>query len=158
MPSGPLNSSIEGSHATTHSILRDDAGAPAGAPIPRYRTQHPALPRCNRERLSLPTRCEIGQALRSDFPHLYGTAPELRFLPWGQGTDAGYKRAGSNNSEVALRGIALWLAVAYHETKNSPHASLQLQHWQVMQLLRELKKAHSGGHTVDSWMNETAAG
>jgi hypothetical protein len=115
------------------------------------------LPKRSRQRLSTLTLREIGQASRSDFPHLYGTAPEARYLPWGQGTEAGYERACSNNSEVALRGIALWLAVAYHETKNSPHASLQPQHRQLMQLLRELKEVHSSGNTVESWMHDTAA-
>ncbi len=117
-----------------------------------------ALPKRNRDRLSTLSLREIGQASRGDFPHLYGTTPESRYLPWGQGTDVGYERACSNNSEVALRGIALWLAVAYHETKNSPHTRLQLQHRQLMQLLRELKeiRSNSSGHTVDSWMQETA--
>lgn len=116
-----------------------------------------ALPKRNRERLSTLTLREIGQASRSDFPHLYGTAPEARYQPWGQGTETGYERACSSNAEVALRGIALWLAVAYHETKNSPHSSLQPQHRQLMQLLRELKEVHSSGNTVESWMNDTAA-
>lgn len=115
-----------------------------------------ALPRRNRDRLSVLTLREIGQASRCDFPHLYGTTPETRFLPWGQGTDTGYERARSNNAEVALRGIALWLAVAYHETKNTPHTKLQPQHRQVLQLLRELKEVHQSSHTVDSWMQEPA--
>lgn len=116
-----------------------------------------ALPKRNHERLSLLTLREIGQASRCDFPHLYGTAPESRYLPWGQGTDLGYERACSSNSEISLRGIALWLAVAYHETKNSPHAKLQSQHRHVMQLLRELKELQSSGSTtVDSWMQESA--
>jgi hypothetical protein len=116
-----------------------------------------ALPKRNHDRLSTLTLREIGQASRSDFPHLYGTDPEARYLPWGQGTEAGYERACSNSPEVAMRGIALWLAVAYHETKNSPHASLQSQHRQLMQILRQLKEVHSRGSTVESWMSETAA-
>lgn len=117
-----------------------------------------ALPKRNRDRLSTLSLREIGQASRGDFPHLYGTTPESRYLPWGQGTAVGYERACSNNSEVALRGIALWLAVAYHETKNSPHTRLQLQHRQLMKLLRELKdiRNSSSGNTVDSWMQATA--
>ena len=111
------------------------------------------LPSRHRTRLSTLTLREIGQASRSDFPHLYGTSPEARFLPWGQGTEAGYERACSGNAEVALRGIALWLAVAYHETKNTPHPSLQPQHRRVMQLLRELKEVQgTSGDTVESWM------
>ncbi len=50
----------------------------------------------NRERLSTLTCCaKSARAPRTDFPHLYGTAPEVRYLPWGQGTDAGYERACS---------------------------------------------------------------
>ena len=114
------------------------------------------LPKRSRERLSALTLREIGQASRSDFPHLHGTAPEARYLPWGQGTEAGYERARSGNAEVAMRGVALWLAVAYHETKNSPYPSLLPQYRQLMQLLRELKEMHSQTKTVDSWMQQTA--
>ncbi|MEP6900036.1 MAG: hypothetical protein ABI870_16040 [Rhodanobacter sp.] len=114
-----------------------------------------ALPRRSCERLSTLTLREIGQASRSDFPHLYGTPPEARFQPWGLGTDVGYERACSENTEVALRGIALWLAVAYHETKNSPHLSLQPHYRQVMQLLRELKELHSST-AEESWMQTDA--
>ncbi|MDE1895124.1 MAG: hypothetical protein KGM46_11760 [Pseudomonadota bacterium] len=119
-----------------------------------------SLPKRSHERLRTLTLREIGQASRSDFPHLYGTAPESRYLPWGQGTDAGYERACSSNPEIALRGIALWLAVAYHETRNSAHARLQSQHRHVMQLLRELKDMQDGGNApVDmrDWMQGSAA-
>ncbi len=113
-----------------------------------------ALSDRSRMRLSTLTLREIGQAMRCDFPHLYGTAQEARYLPWGDGTEAGYERACSPNAEVSVRGIALWLAVAYHETKNSPYPSLQLQHRQLMQLLRELKEVQPGGSatTVERWM------
>jgi len=116
-----------------------------------------ALPVRNRIRLSTLTLREIGQAARSDFPHLYGTSPELRYLPWGLGTDAGHERARSGNGEVALRGIALWLAVAYHETKNSPHANLQPIHRQVMQLLRQLKDVHHQTDIAESWIQSGVA-
>ena len=56
-----------------------------------------------------------------------------------------------------MRGIALWLAVAYHETKNSPHARLQPQFRQLMQLLREIKEVRTSGDTVDSWMQSSQA-
>lgn len=115
-----------------------------------------ALPKRNCDRLSMLTLREIGQASRGDFPHLYGTPPESRYLPWGQGTDIGYERARSNNAEVALRGIALWLAVAYHETKNATHPGLQMQHRRLLQLLRELKEVQSSKGSLESWMQESA--
>jgi hypothetical protein len=115
-----------------------------------------ALPRRNRAQLSVLTLREIGHASRSEFPHLYGTAPEARYLPWGQGTEAGYERARSDNPEVALRGIALWLAVAYHETKHSPQDRLLPQHRQVLQLLHELKRLHRPADPVKDWMRAGA--
>ena len=115
------------------------------------------LPKRNRDRLSMLTLREIGQAAHCDFPHLYGTAPESRYLPWGQGTDIGYERARSNNTEVALRGMALWLAVAYHETKDATHASLQLQSRRLLHLMRELNETDGNEGGVCSWAQESAA-
>ena len=111
-----------------------------------------ALSKRNRMQLSTLTLREIGQAAQSDFPHLYGTAPESRYLPWGSGTNIGYARAQSANTEVALRGIALWLAVAYHETTESPHAAVRAQHRQLLHVLRELKEVHRSAHvTTQPW-------
>lgn len=115
-----------------------------------------ALPKRSRARLGTMALREIGQASRSEFPHLYATPPQERYLPWGQGTDIGFARARSDNPEVAMRGIALWLAVAYHETKDTPHANLQPQHRELMRVLRELKEAHRTDPT-QNWMRATAA-
>jgi hypothetical protein len=111
----------------------------------------------NRARLGMLALREIGQASQCDFPHLYGTPPEERYAPWGQGTSLGYARAQSDNPEVALRGIALWLAVAYHETKDSPHRGLQPQHRQLLRVLRELKEVHDrASDPTAQWMRSRA--
>jgi hypothetical protein len=117
-----------------------------------------ALSRQHRARLSTLTLREIGQATKCDFPHLYGTPPEERYLPWGQGTDIGHTRARSDNTEVAIRGIALWLAVTYHETKDAQQAGLQTQYRRLMRVLRELKEVNGPNSSIaESWMKETAA-
>ena len=121
-----------------------------------------ALPAAARARLSLLTLREIGQAARGEFPHLYGTSPQDRHLPWGRGTAIGFNRACSDNPEVALRGIALWLAVAYHETKDSPYAFVRSRHRQLLRLVRELKDLHGNAarepeDVVESWMQPSAA-
>lgn len=111
-----------------------------------------ALSKRNRMQVSTLTLREIGQAAQSDFPHLYGTAPESRYLPWGSGTSIGFTRAQSANTEVALRGIALWLAVAYHETKDSEHATVQAQHRKLLHVLRELKEVQrKAGTATHPW-------
>ncbi|GLQ96585.1 hypothetical protein [Dyella mobilis] len=116
-----------------------------------------ALPVRTRSRLAIMTLREVGQASKCEFPHLYGTAPEQRYMPWGQGTEIGFSRAQSDNAEVALRGIALWLAVAYHETKESPYTSLQPQHRQLLRVLRELRDAGAERDAMAQWMRSGAA-
>lgn len=129
----------------------------------RIRKSLDALPAGARSRLSLLTLREIGQAARSEFPHLYGTPPQERYLPWGRGTTTGFARACSDNPEVALRGIALWLAVAYHETKESPYPFLRARHRQLLRVVRELKDLHGNNaargneDAVESWMQPSAA-
>lgn len=115
-----------------------------------------ALPKRSRARLGTMALREIGQASRCEFPHLYGTPPEERYLPWGQGTEIGFARARSDNPEVAMRGVSLWLAAAYHETKDTPFAKLQPQHRELMRLLRELKEVHRED-PMQTWMQATAA-
>ncbi|MCX7514837.1 hypothetical protein [Frateuria sp. STR12] len=120
------------------------------------------LPGAARARLSLLTLREIGQAARREFPHLYGTPPQQRYLPWGRGTATGFTRACSDNPEVVLRGIALWLAVAYHETKDSPYPFVRARHRRLLRVVRELKELHGAAgrereDVVESWMQPSAA-
>ena len=116
-----------------------------------------ALPVAQRERLNTLTQRELAQAARSDFPHLYGTPPEARCLPWGHGTTLGYERACSSNAEVAVRGLALWLAVAHHETNGATHARMQAQHRRIAQLLRQLKEVRPAASSADQWLHASEA-
>ncbi|GAA0720873.1 hypothetical protein [Dokdonella soli] len=84
---------------------------------------------------------EFANASKSEFPHLYATPPEEKYRAWGSGTDIGLERLRSDNLQVRLRGVALWLTVVYHETKDSPFTEQQELHRQVMRLLRTLKEA-----------------
>lgn len=84
---------------------------------------------------------EFANASKSEYPHLYATPPEEKYRAWGSGTDIGLERLRSDNLQVRLRGVALWLTVAYHETKDSPFGDQQELHRQVMRLLRTLKEA-----------------
>ena len=92
----------------------------------------------SRLKLDLLVKNEISRSEKCEFPHLYGTPPDQRYVAWGQGSETGYSRAHSVNIEVRLVGIALWLAVVLHETHESPHAGLQQQHRNVLRILREL--------------------
>ena len=85
---------------------------------------------------------------------MYGTPPEDHFRPWGAGTDVGRARA-LGQPEVALRGIALWLAVAYHETKYSGMPSQQRASDELLRELKQMQQATGGG--VESWIEADEA-
>lgn len=100
-----------------------------------------SLPPSAHQKLALLTLRELAQAGRCEFPHLYGTPPEQRYAVWGSGTNTGLTRARSDNPQVRMRGIALWLAVAFHETRDSQHPQLAALHRQVLGMLRRLKES-----------------
>lgn len=86
---------------------------------------------------------EIQSAARLATPHLYGSEVEDRYQPWGDATQLAYAKAQSRTPQLKLRGIALWLAVAYHETRDSTHANLQGVHRDVLGLLGLLKGTYA---------------
>ncbi len=84
---------------------------------------------------------EFSNAAKCAYPHLYATPPEEKYSPWGSGTAIGFERVKSDNLQVRLRGLALWLTVSFHETKDSQFADQRELHRQVMRTLRTLKEA-----------------
>ncbi|HET6906026.1 MAG TPA: hypothetical protein VFH52_03655 [Rhodanobacteraceae bacterium] len=83
---------------------------------------------------------ECAAAGRSEAPHLYGSPPDLKPGSWGTGTDLGYERARSDNAQVRLRGVALWMAVAYHETREASFPEFAGLHREVLRLMRQIKE------------------
>jgi hypothetical protein len=75
--------------------------------------------------------------------------------------DLGYERARSDNAQVRLRGVALWLAVAYHETREASFPEFEGLHRSVLRVMREIKEnAAPRMDGTSAWMqpkNEAAA-
>ncbi|MGN6730308.1 MAG: hypothetical protein ACTHJG_10805 [Rhodanobacteraceae bacterium] len=96
---------------------------------------------------------ECAAAGRSESPHLYGSPPDLKPGSWGTGMDLGYERARSDNAQVRLRGIALWVAVAYHETREASFPEFEGLHREVLRLMRQVKEnAAPQTDRTDTWM------
>jgi len=90
-----------------------------------------------RELLGLVMR-ELNNAALASVPHLYGSENVDRYAPWGNGTDIALKRISDENVQMKLRGLSLWLAVVYHETRGLG-GDFDSVEKSVMRLLRELK-------------------
>ena len=99
---------------------------------------------------------EFANASKSEFPHLYATPPDEKYRPWGSGTDVGLERLRSDNLQVRLRGVALWLTVVFHETKDSPFGEQQELHRLAMRSLRSLKEGVPAAD-LSSWMIDAEA-
>jgi hypothetical protein len=85
------------------------------------------------------TMGEIQNAARAPVPHLYGSTDVHRYQPWSEAASQAFQKSRSNVAQLKLRGIALWLAIVYHETRDIPHEGLTGVHREILGLLGMLK-------------------
>ena len=90
------------------------------------------------------TMGEIQNAARAPVPHLYGAQDVHRYQPWSDAATQAFGKARSSVAQLKLRGIALWLAVVYHETRDMPHAGLTEIHREILGMLGHLKGTYAG--------------
>ncbi len=118
-----------------------------------------ALSSLDRRMLASLALRDLANASKCEHPHLYGTpSADARYLAWGTATRTGFERIKSDNPHIKLRGLALWLAVAFHETKDSRFGELQFLHRKLMRQLRLLKESlpSSEGNSVDAAQAQAA--
>ncbi|HEX5353401.1 MAG TPA: hypothetical protein VFW60_04920 [Rhodanobacteraceae bacterium] len=95
------------------------------------------LPRSYREQLAELIGRECDHIAESADPTLYGMHTEEGVTQ--SGLDVGYDRARSDNVQVRMRGLALWIALVYHETRGVGAPESEELHRQVLHIMRELK-------------------
>ncbi|HEX5961022.1 MAG TPA: hypothetical protein VFY97_07225 [Rhodanobacteraceae bacterium] len=95
------------------------------------------LPPSYREQLAELIGRECDSVAASPDPSLYGIQSEGGIT--SSGLDIGFDRARSENVQVRMRGLALWIALAYHETRGVDTSESQDLHRSILRVLRELK-------------------
>lgn len=95
------------------------------------------LPRSYREQLAELIGRECNNVEAAADPSAYGTQTENGVST--NGLDLGIDRARSDNVQVRMRGIALWIALVYRETRNAEAAESQELHRAILRVMRELK-------------------
>jgi hypothetical protein len=95
------------------------------------------LPRSYREQLAELIGRECDNVAQSPDPSVYGMQTEGSVT--ASGLDVGYDRARSDNVQVRMRGLALWIALAYHETHAARSPENDELHRQILRVMRELK-------------------
>ena len=95
------------------------------------------LPRSYREQLAELIGRECDNVEAAGDPSTYGTQTENGVTT--NGLDLGFDRARSDNVQVRMRGIALWIALVYRETRNAEAPESQELHRAILRVMRELK-------------------
>jgi len=95
------------------------------------------LPRSYRDQLAELIRRECDNVEAAPDPSLYGTQAEDGATT--NGLDLGFDRARSDNVQVRMRGIALWIALVYRETRDAEASESQELHRAILRVMRELK-------------------
>jgi hypothetical protein len=93
-----------------------------------------------RRELVLLIERELGCAAASPAPHLYGAQRIHASAAWGDGNEIAIERVRASNVLLKLRGLAAWLAIAYHETRTHQSREMQDLHRQVMRSIRLLRE------------------
>ena len=105
------------------------------------------LPRSYREQLADLIGRECDNVAQAADPSQYGIQIENGVTQ--NGLDVGYDRARSDNVQVRMRGLALWIALVYHETRGASAPEVEDLHRHVLRIMRELKvfssRLESGG-------------
>lgn len=95
------------------------------------------LPRSYREQLAELIGRECDGVAQSPDPAQYGMHTEDGVTT--SGLDVGFDRARSDNVQVRMRGLALWIALVYHETRGASAPENEELHRHVLRIMRELK-------------------
>ena len=98
-----------------------------------------ALPRSAQRALATMAMAEIEKASGAPQPRYYADTDSDPYQPWGTAAGEAFLRARSPVPQLKLKGIAVWLAVVFHETRDSPHPLLQGMHREVLGFLGLLK-------------------
>lgn len=106
------------------------------------------LPRSYRDQLAELIGRECDAIAASPNPVEYGSKDENGSMT--SGLDIGFDRARSENVQVRMRGLALWLALVYSDTRDANAQESRELHRGVMRIMRELKvfsSRNAGGQT-----------
>ncbi|GGA77732.1 hypothetical protein GCM10011521_15090 [Arenimonas soli] len=116
-----------------------------------------ALDATQRKTTADQTLSEIQAASVLPYPHWHGSNESMLYRPWSPVASVASGRVRDRSVQLRQRSVAVWLAVVYHETRQSPHAGLQAVHRQVLGILRELRESSQASPAAEqAWFKAAA--
>jgi hypothetical protein len=101
------------------------------------------LPRSGQRALATLALAEIERVARDPEPRRFGDSGSDPYVPWSNAAHEAFQRAKSPVAQLKLKGMASWIAVVFHETRESPHPSLEAVHREVLGFLGILKGTYA---------------
>src|SRR5690606_32762828 len=103
------------------------------------------------------TLAEIQAAACLPLPHLHGDSQQSLYQPWSPVASRAAQRAPDRWVQWRRRGISLWRAGVYHETRHAQAPGRQAVHRSVLGILRELKETVRAEKPAEqAWFNAAA--
>jgi len=90
-----------------------------------------SLPPEQEPRIAVKVFEEAERAARHPTPQFYASENVESYSPWGDAADTAYALSRSLDASEQMRGVALWLAVVYFETRNAQVEALRRLHVDV---------------------------
>lgn len=110
------------------------------------------LPPRMQPQLAILVRRELDLAGKCEFPVLYGTPEDHPPGDIGTGSDVGLVRARSESMQARMRGIALWIAVVFHESRGSKDPQMLTLHRGIITVLRQFREVEQPTDATVAWM------
>ncbi len=85
---------------------------------------------------------EATRAAKHPTPQFYGSENVASYSPWGDAVDTAYALSRSADVKDQMRGIAMWLAIVYYETRNPTVTALHKLHVDVAYNLERFRSLH----------------
>ena len=100
------------------------------------------LPADQEMRFAVLVHEEATRAAKHPTPQFYASENVASYSPWGDAADNAFALSRSGDVKEQMRGIAVWLAVVYYETRNAPVESLHKLHVDVAYNLERFRSLH----------------
>ncbi len=100
------------------------------------------LPENSRMLLAAFVYGEAQRAAKHPLPRFYGSRQIDTYRPWGDAVDTAFTRIRNDNMQLRMKGLATWLAVVYHETRDTTHPGLRALNDDVGHHFTQLRDLH----------------
>ena len=101
-----------------------------------------SLPHGKRSVLAAMIYGESQRAANHPTPRFYASTSVNAYAPWGDAAETSFEKMRNSHEQVRFRGLSTWIAVVFHETRDSTFSGMRQQHEEVARELGNYRELH----------------